>query len=110
MNSNSIIKKNVMRRVRFVHFARKFLEPRVIKFSLLLLFLLVQSWFVSVPNIISNLGNPMRNFDALYAFIVSAFLNTEITVQVLSIAIAIVGILFVRDFVRSSRVIAPQLS
>lgn len=110
METHSIIKRNVMRRVRFIYFSKKVLQPRFIKLGLLLLFLLAQSWFVSIPNIVSNLGNPMRSIDTLYVFVVSAFMNTEITVQLLSVAIAIVGILFVRDFIRGSEVIAPQLS
>lgn len=99
-----------MRRVYFISTARKFLQPRVIKLGLLFLFVVAQSWFVSVPNVIYNLGNPVKSLDTLYAFMVSAFLNTEITVQILSLAIAIVGILFVRDFFRNSAVVSQQLS
>jgi hypothetical protein len=107
---NSTIKRNVMRRVYFAHTARKFLQPRVIKLGLLFLFVALQSAFVSLPNVISNLGNPAQSFRGLYAFIVSAFMNTEVTVQLLSVGIAVVGVLFVRDFFRNSRVLAAQLS
>lgn len=107
---NSIIKRNVMRRVYFINTARKFTQPRVIKLGLLFLFVLLQSWFVSIPNVISNLSNPVRSLDTLYYFVVSAFMNTEVTVQALSLAIAIVGILFVRDFFKNSRAVSHQLS
>lgn len=110
MEGQSTIKRNVMRRVYFAHTARKFFQPSVLKLGLLFLFVLVQSMFVSLPHIISNLGNPARSFSSLYAFVVSAFVHTEITVQLLSIAIAVVGVLFVRDFFRNSKVLSPQLS
>src|SRR5882762_1345766 len=99
---HSIIKKNVMRRVRFIHFTRKILNPKTIKLGVLVVFLALESWFVSIPHVVSNFGNSAKSFGSLYAYVVSAFLNTQITVQLLSVGIAIIGILFALDFARKS--------
>ena len=99
-NQDSIIKKNVMRRVYFINTTRKFTEPRVIKLGLLFVFVAMQSLFVSIPHVISNLQTSAHSLSGAYGFMVAAFLNTQLAVQVISVAIALVAIWFVSDFVR----------
>ncbi len=103
---SSIVVKNVMRRVRFIHFGRKFFEPRVFKLGLLFLFVVLQSYLVSIPNVVSNLTNSARSFETLYGFLVAAFANTGLVVQALSVAMVVVAALFVRDLTRKSSRIA----
>lgn len=106
-NQDSIIKKNVMRRVYFINTARKFTEPRVIKLGLLFVFVATQSLFVSIPHVVSNLGNATHSLEGFFSFIMAAFLNTQLAVQIISVAIALVAIWFISDFIKSSKM-APQ--
>ena len=101
------IKFAVMRRVRFVYFARKFFEPRNVKIGLIILFVAVESFLVSIPHVLTNLVNILKNnfgdVNAMYSFLSSAFLQTQISVQILTLGIFAVCLFFAMDILKVSR-------
>lgn len=86
MKTEAQMRKYVMRRVYLMYCTRAVCKPvpRAAIFAILL-FGIVGS--VSIANVIGNAAS-ITEFSAFMRFIVAAFTNTSLTVQVLSIALA----------------------
>lgn len=91
-----------MRRVYVVFFLRKVVRPFLVKMGSVAALALVATAFVSVQNVLGNMPSPAQ-FAAFGKFVLSAFLNTELTVQALSLVLAILAVFAIRDLTRVSR-------
>ncbi|MDP3661428.1 MAG: hypothetical protein Q8R17_01055 [bacterium] len=96
------VRREVMRRVYVVFFLRKVVKPFLVKMGSVAALALVATAFVSVQNVLGNMPSPAE-FAAFGKFVLSAFLNTELTVQALSLALAVLAVFAVRDLTRVSR-------
>lgn len=96
------VRREVMRRVYVVFFLRKVVKPFLVKMGSVAAIALVATAFVSVQNVLGNMPSPAQ-FVAFGKFILSAFLNTELAVQALSLALATLALFAVRDLARISR-------
>jgi hypothetical protein len=95
---NEQLKNNIMRRIDRVYFVRSFVKPFVFECAALSALIGSTAFFVSLPNIISN-AHGEGTVTGLIRFIFQAFKNTELSVQVISVATVVVVILVARDSV-----------
>ena len=77
-----------MRRVYVVFFVRKVVKPFVIKMGSVAALAVAVAALVSVQNVLGNMPSPAE-FVSFGKFIFSAFANTELSVQALSLAVAL---------------------
>ena len=92
------LKIRIMRRVYVIYFVRRALSPRALKIYALFAAILGTASVVSVSNVFANMPADLLGISE---FLLAAFGNTELTVQLLSAAALIaLGILLV-DIVRS---------
>ncbi len=90
--------KKIMRRIYFIWFARQIFNTITLKIALVFLLGWQFAAQVSVRDVVAN-----WHFDwgvsGSYAFVESAFRNTELVVQILVLGIAVLGILLARDVI-----------
>ena len=93
-----ILKKEIMSRVRTVHFARRYFQPVYLELvALICLFVGVAS-FVSVGDVLKNFWNvPLSS---VHTFLATAFMNTDLFVQMIVSAAVVVCAFFIRDIIR----------
>jgi len=90
-------KKFIMRRVYFIWFLRKALQPTVLKTLVAGAFLWQLTSYISIKNIIVNW--PLRgDLLANYKFVESAFVNTESMTVILVVGVGILALWLARDF------------
>jgi len=98
----SILREQIMMRVRFVYGVRAL--PRVFmpKLAILASLVAVAGFFVSFPNVLHNMPSLFEIGD-FSRFIVAAFLNTKLAIQVVSLGSFAVAIFIVRDITKVFR-------
>lgn len=97
-----ILKNEIMMRVRFVYGVRALPRVFVPKLALLASLVAVAGFFVSMPHVFANMPSlfDIQNFAQ---FFVSAFLNTKLTIQLVSLGTLVVLGLMVRDIMKVFR-------
>lgn len=85
-----------MRRIYTVYLLKKVINPFAVKLYVFLAFVLSVSSLVSVPDIINN-SRSISGINQLVSFSTTAFINTEFSVQILSVAITLVIIWMLYD-------------
>ena len=96
------VRRDIMRRVYVVFFLRKVVKPFVIKMGSVAALGVAVAALVSVRNVLGNMPSPAE-FVSFGKFIFSAFANTELSVQALSLAVALLAAFAIRDLARVSR-------
>jgi len=76
--ANIQLKKRIMRRVYIISVMRQMFNPVVLKSIMLVVFVVVASLLVSIPNVINNM---LLASDTKIDFILEAFIQTETLVQ-----------------------------
>jgi hypothetical protein len=95
---NEQLKMDIMRRIERVYFMRSVVRPFVLECIALSALIGSTAFFVSLPNIILNAHSEV-SVSGFIKFLFSAFLNTELSVQVITVAAGVVVILVARDTV-----------
>jgi hypothetical protein len=93
------LKKKIMRRVYGTFFVRKVSSPFAVKLYILVSFTGFLISQISLGNVVANMPQ-VTNLGALYRFSTSAFLNTEMIVQLLSLGALIATVLLFKDVVK----------
>ena len=96
MNTNEQLKKETMGRIYMIFFMKKLYGRVAIKIYALAGLVLLQSWLVSIKNVITNMP-AFTDLSAMYNFYSYAFLNTQMPVQVALVASFAVGLWLFRD-------------
>lgn len=104
-NSHTMIKQNIMRRVRFIWFTRRVLPALILEVVGGVLFIQKIAEYVFVNNVLQNaVTHTFTRSPVMFAdFFFRALINTEIMVQVLLLASALAAFLFAKDIRRSLR-------
>lgn len=89
----------VMRRVRFVFITRKFLKPIYIEIAGALCLPIILSLIVSLDDVVRN-SPEMTEMGEFAYFLQNAFLNTEIPVQIVTVAFVVSGALLLKNAVK----------
>ncbi len=92
------LRVRIMRRVYVIYYARKALSSRALKIYAFVAACLGTASVVSVSNVLQNMPSDLAGVSA---FVVAAFANTQLVVQLLSVAAAITLIVLLVDIVRS---------
>ena len=100
------LKKKIMKRIYFAYFLRKVFNPFTMKIYALISFAGVLASQVSLVNVIANMPSA-TNVGALFRFYVSAFLNTEFAVQLLSVGALVAISLLFKDIVKTYSTYTP---
>ena len=96
------IRREVMRRVYVVFFLRKVAKPLAIKGAFAVGFVAYAAALVSVRNVFWNMPSPAELL-SFAKFIVSAFANTELAVQALTLGLAALAAFALLDLLRILR-------
>jgi len=99
---NVELTKRIMRRVYFVHVLRSVLSPLSLKAYAFGLFSVGIVSLVSLSNVIANMPQ-LGDLAGLSGFLLVAFANTEVAVQLLALGILVAFVLLVRDALNSFR-------
>ena len=94
------LKNNIMRRVYAVFILRKITSPFSLKLFMLSALLIASNFLVSVKNVLLNMPSWNR-IGALYDFYVGAFLQTELTVQIVLFGTGVLFVLLLKDVLMS---------
>jgi hypothetical protein len=98
----SNVENIVMARVHRIHTLRQFINPTLLKvYGAAVLFGALAS-FVSVANVYQNMPSLLTP-SQFVTFMMNAFSNTELIVQLLLVGFAIVAALMIADMVRMAR-------
>lgn len=89
-------KKTIMRKIYLIWMFRKIFNVTVAKVVAIFVLVWQLTAYVSFANVVRNLPS-LSDFSASYSFFESAVVNTEITTQVLMVAILMLGFFLVRD-------------
>ena len=101
MNTLETSKKQIMRRVYFVWTLKTIFSATTTKIAAFAVLLWQLSVHVSIRQVFENWTYD-SGISSGYAFIESAFLNTELTTQVLLAGMGVVAILLAKDMLRLS--------
>ncbi len=96
--------KKIMRRIYLLYILRRLRSPLCSKTILLCLSSIFLSLLVSIPNIIANMPHTAQALP----FIISAFVNTELIVQLVLICGGAAVILIIRDITILGRQLSYQ--
>lgn len=88
-----------MRRVRTIATLRKVFSPVLIRLYALAVFSAVLAMLVSLQNIFQNIPNILE-YERFFTYAVVAFTHTELAVQTIVVASALIGVLVLRDIAR----------
>lgn len=99
MNDSSSISNTVMRRVRAIHLMRT-VAPIVTSGALLLLALYTIGREVWVAKVVEN-ALSLANVSAMLSYLASAFLHTDLLVQVLSVIVLAATVWLARGIARA---------
>jgi len=91
-----------MKRVRFIYSMKRAVNLVTPKIAVLAVFVVVASFFVSVPNVIRNMPN-FFEIGRLFEFSVSAFLNTKFAIQAISVGTLMMVFYIARDIFKAFR-------
>lgn len=98
------LKRNIMRRVYIAYALKTIFSQRAVKFiplALIVAELTPFLPFVSLRNVITNMSD-LSGFNEFYSFQLSAFLNTELVVQVSIVAVMCVLVMYVYNTFHSA--------
>jgi len=90
------IKNNVMRRVRTIHAVRPFTSGTAVAAVFFVLSLYAIGRFVFVAQVFRNMP-ALEDVSGVLQFMATAFVNTDLIVQVLTILVALSALWVVRD-------------
>ena len=93
----NILEEQVMQRVYLMWFGRYVRESRLVRLVALLLFLAVARIWVSFGDILHNMQSLELTKSAISKYAAIAFLSTEPVVQVITVLLAFLAILFMVD-------------
>jgi hypothetical protein len=97
MNNQELqLKNKIMRRVRFVFFAKKVIRPVAFELAFIVALLCLETFLVSIRHVITN-ASGMHDIIGLSNFFIVAFMKTEWTVKALFLGMVFVAIAFLRD-------------
>lgn len=83
-------------------FLRTLVSPAALRLYALATFSVILTSLVSVSNIINNVPN-IFEYEKFLTYVVVAFTHTEVSVQLIVVASALIGTLVLRDVVRPTR-------
>ena len=97
-----ILKNEIMMRVRFVYGVKSLPRVFVPKLALLASLVAVAGFFASMPHVLRNMPSlfEVGNFTR---FVVSAFLNTKLAIQIIGLGSLAVSVFMVRDIAKVFR-------
>lgn len=98
MITNQELTKRIMRRVYMVYALRQVTRP-VVRAALVMTLIVASLSFVSVSNIIMNIGS-VASLSGFITFIASAFLETEFFVQFAALGVAAIGLWSIVDMMK----------
>ncbi|MDO8483155.1 MAG: hypothetical protein Q7S86_05055 [bacterium] len=98
----SILKDQIMMRVRFVYGVKSLPRVFIPKLAVLASLVAVAGFFVSVPNVLQNMPS-LFEIQSFANFFMAAFLNTKLSIQVVSLGTLIIIGLMVRDMMKVFR-------
>jgi hypothetical protein len=98
----SILKDQIMMRVRFVYGVKSLPRVFIPKLALLASLVAIAGFFVSVPNVLQNMPS-LFEIQSFANFFMAAFLNTKITIQAVSLGTLLIVALMVRDIAKVFR-------
>ncbi|HEY4517396.1 MAG TPA: hypothetical protein VJI74_00715 [Candidatus Paceibacterota bacterium] len=98
MTTNHELKIRIMRRVYVIYFVRRALSRRALTVYAFIAASLATASVVSVSNVLANMP---ADFGGMSTFLISAFANTQFTVQALSLIAVATLIALLVDIVRS---------
>jgi len=93
------IRRDVMRRVYVIFFLRTVVKPVVIKTAFASAGVFAVAALVSVHDVFKNMPS-LAEFAAFVKFVFYAFVNTQFSVQALSVVLVALGLWVVRDLFR----------
>ncbi|MEK7080103.1 MAG: hypothetical protein AAB883_00125 [Patescibacteria group bacterium] len=108
MTNESLIHKNVMRRVRTIHALRPFASTTALSVVLFLVAVWGIGREVWVARVVENMPS-LADIGAVLRFVIAAFANTDIIVQSLSVLALAAFLWLIADGVRNLR-LAPRLA
>ncbi|MDP3726609.1 MAG: hypothetical protein Q8R36_05445 [bacterium] len=91
--------KKIMRRVYLIWFVRQIFNPVTVKAVVVVLLVRQVAVYVSVRDIIANWHPAEWGFSGNYTFLQSAFTQTDLMVQILTLGIVTVAALLARDVI-----------
>ncbi|MFC1720992.1 hypothetical protein ACFLY0_01855 [Patescibacteria group bacterium] len=100
MEKNTLHKK-IMRNIYAIFILQKIINPTAFKLYVVMAFAWVGTLYVSFGNVFANMQS-LSGASALYKYSISSFANTELIVQVLSVAMLVALVWFVRDIFKTS--------
>ena len=109
MENNLHIRKYVMRRVYTTYVLRQLRSPLALKAYMLLAVFLVFVRSVSLENVFANMP---RTFEMgqVYSFFSSAFINTEMVVQITGVTLIAIAIFLAKDIFTKKAEFYPNFS
>jgi len=96
------ITKKIMRRVYLIYYLRLLIRPASLRLALFVSSFVAISAIVSVKNVLLN-AQQLSNISDLYAFIVGAFGNTSLAVQIISAAMIVTLMFLMKDLAKNIR-------
>lgn len=97
-----ILKQEIMMRVRFIYGVKALPGVFIPKLALLASMVAVTGFFVSMPNVLSNMPN-ILDIGNFMNFLMSAFVNTKLAVQMACMVATVVSLFMLRDVVKTFR-------
>lgn len=91
-----------MQRVRFIYWSKRLYHSVTLKIFLLGMFMASATVYISLPNVLRNMPS-LADISASWRFFTTAFANTQVTVQLLSVLAFAVLVWLASDIVRSLR-------
>lgn len=89
-------------RVRFIYGVKALPGVFIPKLALLASMVAVTGFFVSMPNVLSNMPN-ILDIGNFMNFLMSAFVNTKLAVQMACMVATVVSLFMLRDVVKTFR-------
>ncbi|MBI2618337.1 hypothetical protein HYW58_02715 [Candidatus Kaiserbacteria bacterium] len=105
---NSILEQKIMARVGRIHSLKRVLNPLMLKVYAFVAVSAGMLSLVSIKNVFLNMP-PLFELQGVYYFVIAALRNTELSVQIISLALFILVLLLVRDTVRNLTFHAPYV-
>lgn len=95
------LETRIMNRVGRIYILKQVITPMTLKLAALTVCVVAAASLVSVANVVANLSS-VGSPEALVRFFSSAFLNTELTVKLLALAVVGTSLLILGDLLRGS--------
>ena len=95
-NLNDQLTQDIMRRIQKVYVWKAFLRPFALECAAFAALIGTTAFFVSLKNVVGN-AYATHSFTAEIKYFGSAFLNTELSVKVISLASLVILALILRD-------------